>query len=127
MDADLPAITFRADARGGDVSDGRTCPRDALTSRRRVVLLIHGFNVDEEHGRETYRRFVDRLREMLAILRDGPVADDRLVAVYWPGDADWEFAKPLAYMRSVTRARDIGERLARLLDDAATKGVIEVD
>ena len=79
MDADLPAITFRADAVGGDVSDGRTCPRDALTSRRRVVLLIHGFNVDEEHGRETYRRFVDRLREMLAIPRDGPVTEAKLL------------------------------------------------
>ena len=127
MADDLPAVTFRKEAVGGDVSEPRVCPPNALALRRRVILLIHGFNVTEEHGLETYRRFVDRLREMLAIPREGPVADDRLVAVYWPGDADWGFAKPLAYMRSVPRARDIGASLARLLDDAATTGIVEVD
>src|SRR5437868_8092837 len=95
---DLPAVTFRTDPVGGNVGDGVACPTNAVTSRSRIVLLIHGFNVNLEHGKATYNRFVDRLREMLAIQRDGPVADDRLVAVYWPGDADWGFAKPLAYM-----------------------------
>jgi hypothetical protein len=128
MAADLPAVTFRAERVGGGVADAIACPRDAVTARPRIVLLIHGFNVDLEGGKERYKRFVDRLREMLAIQRDGPVADDRLVAVYWPGDADWGFAKPLAYMRSVPRARDIGEKLARLLvDAAATRPLTEVD
>jgi len=124
----LPAVSFRASAVGGDVSEPRVCPTNALALRRRVILLIHGFNVDEEHGRAAYERFVARLREMLVVQRDGPVAGDRLVAVYWPGDADWGFAKPLAYMRSVPRARDIGARLAQLLDDAAAaNGLVEVD
>ena len=128
MDADLPAVTFRTDPVGGDVGGGKACPPDAIRSRARIVLLIHGFNVDLEGGKERYRRFVDRLREMMAIPREGPVAGDRLVAVYWPGDADWGFAKPLAYMRSVPRARDIGEKLARMLDEAAaTKARVEVD
>jgi pimeloyl-ACP methyl ester carboxylesterase len=118
VDADLPCVTFRRDAIGGDVSEPRVCPPRALLARPHVVLLIHGFNVTEERGLETYRRFVGRLRDILAIPRDVPVADDRLVALYWPGDADWGFAKPLAYMRSVPRARDIGAGLAKLLDDS---------
>src|SRR2546423_10889157 len=100
MDADLPAVTFRTDLVGGDVAEGTACSRDAVTSRSRIVLLIHGFNVDLEQGKSAYARFVARLREMMAVPRDGPVAGDRLVAVYWPGDADWGFAKALAYMRS---------------------------
>lgn len=128
MEADLPAVTFRIDPIGGDVSAGTACPTDAIRSRERIVLLIHGFNVDLAGGKERYRRFVDRLREMMAIPREGPVAHDRLVAVYWPGDADWGFAKPLAYMRSVPRAKAIGENLARMLEDAAgTKRMLDVD
>ena len=115
----LPSLSFRHDRVGGPVGEPRTSPLTALTSRPRVVLLIHGFNVTEEHGRATYERFVGRLEELLAIPRDAPVADDRLVAVYWPGDADWGFAKPLAYMRSVLRAREIGATLASILDQAA--------
>jgi len=130
MDA-LALVTFRRDPVGGPVADApHACPADALTSRRRVVLLIHGFNVNEEHGRETYARFVGHLEDQLAIPRDAPVADNRLVALYWPGDADWGFAKPLAYMRSVPRARDIGASLAELLDAAAGRtgtGFISVD
>jgi len=124
----LPAVTFRTDAIGGDVGAGSASPPNAVSSRSRIVLLIHGFNVDLERGKATFQRFVDRLREMLAIQREGPVAGDRLVAVYWPGDADWGFAKPLAYMRSVPRARDIGAKLAQLLDDAAApRPFVEVD
>src|SRR5262245_51100034 len=128
MADDLPVVSFRKSPVGGDVSEPRVTPANALALRRRVILLIHGFNVDEEHGRADYDRFVARLREMLAGQRDGPVAGDRRVGVYWPGDADWGFAKPLAYMRSVPRARDIGARLAQLLDDAAAaNGLVEVD
>ena len=128
MADDLPVVSFRSSAVGGDVSEPRVSPANALALRRRVILLIHGFNVDEDAGRADYERFVARLREMLVVQRDGPVAGDRLVGVYWPGDADWGFAKPLAYMRSVPRARDIGARLAQLLDDAAAaNGLVEVD
>jgi pimeloyl-ACP methyl ester carboxylesterase len=128
MAIDLPSVTFRKEAVGGPVAEPRVCPPRALELRRRVILLIHGFNVNEEHGLETYRRFVGQWQDILAIPRDAPVADDRIVALYWPGDADWGFAKPLAYMRSVPRAREIGERLAALLDDAAAaSGSITVD
>jgi pimeloyl-ACP methyl ester carboxylesterase len=128
MDGDLPCVTFRRDAIGGDISDPRLCPPRALLSRPHVILLIHGFNVTEEHGLETYRRFVGQLRDILALPRDGPVADDRIVALYWPGDADWGFAAPLAYMQSVPRARDIGAGLAKLLEDsAAAQPFITVD
>jgi hypothetical protein len=128
VDADLPRVTFRQDAVGGDISAPRVCPPRALLARPRVVLLIHGFNVTEADGLATYQRFVGQLRDMLALPRDGPVADDRIVALYWPGDADWGFAKALAYMRSVPRAIEIGEGLAKLLDDsAAANAFITVD
>ena len=126
----LPSLSFRRDAVGGPIGEPHACPPNALTSRPRLVLLIHGFNVTEEHGRETYERFVGRLPELLAIPRDVPAADDRIVALYWPGDADWGFAKPLAYMQSVPRAREIGAELASLLDRAAdgtSSGFIAVD
>src|SRR5207253_10401601 len=45
-------------------------------------------------------------------------------------NADWGFAKPLAYMQSGPRSRDIGKRLAELLDEAAahtSTGFITVD
>src|SRR5438874_3799913 len=128
MADDLPAVSFRASAVGGDVSEPRISPANALVLRRRVILLIHGFNVDEKHGREAYERFIARLREMLVVQRDGPIAGDRLVAVYWPGDADGGFVNALAYIPSCPRARDIGARLAQPLDDAAAaSGVVQVD
>ncbi len=123
----LPAITFRMDAVGGDISSPRVCPPNALTTRSHVVLLIHGFNVNEENGRRSYERFVYGLEDQLAIPRDTPIADDRLIAVYWPGDADWSFASPLAYMRSIPRAKQIGSTLAQLLHDSAPTESITVD
>ncbi len=123
----LPAITFRMDAVGGDISSPRVCPPNAISTRSHVVLLIHGFNVDEEAGRRDYERFVYQLEDQLAIPRDSPIADDRLIAVYWPGDANWGVVSFLSYMRSVPRAREIGATLAQLLHDSAPTGSITVD
>ena len=123
----LPAITFRMDAVGGDISPPRVCPPNAISTRPHIVLLIHGFNVDEEAGRRSYERFVYGLEDQLVIRRDAPIADDRLIAVYWPGDADWSFASPLAYMRSIPRAKEIGSALAQLLHDSSPAGSITVD
>lgn len=124
---DFPKITFRQDAVGGAIADPEICPPEALQIRRQLVLLIHGFNNSESAAADDYQRFEDQMSALWAVPR-GSAADDRIIEVYWPGDADWGFAKPLAYMRSVPRAAEVGNALANLLiSTAAIWGPFEVD
>lgn len=121
-------LSFRQKPRGGDLGATRPDPRNALTRFDRAVLLIHGFDNDQETAEKNYRGF-DRLqRELGAIPDNMPVAGGRIVEVYWPGDADWGPFSFLFYMGGVERAVRTAERLAGALRSAADqRGFLNVD
>lgn len=122
----LPRITFRTASEGGEVRlRPQIYPAGALTGRRRLVLLIHGFNNSEKEAREAYDGFCRLQRELGDLNPDQPVGDGNLVEVYWPGDVGWFPAKN--YEDSLERAIKVGrlfaEAFARLLEDGVPKAI----
>ncbi len=113
-------LSFRERPDGGDV---RTDPSEAeyrqLTVRRRLVLLIHGYNNDLQDSEDAYRGFEALQRELADLDDDAPVAGGRLVEVYWPGDADWGKVSALFYPFSIKRAQQTAAALAEVLARAA--------
>lgn len=113
-------LSFRERPAGGDV---RTEPSDAeyreLTVRRRLVLLIHGYNNDLQDSEDAYRGFEALQRVLAGLDDDTPVAGGRLVQVYWPGDADWGKVSALFYPWSIKRAQQTAAALADTLARAA--------
>lgn len=92
--------------------------RLALAIRQHLILLIHGYNNSEREADEAYRGFEAMQRRLAALPEDAPVAHDRLVDVYWPGDADWGIVSPLYYPWSIRRARETARALAATLKEA---------
>jgi pimeloyl-ACP methyl ester carboxylesterase len=90
-----------------------------LLCRRRLLLLIHGYNNNLKAGEEAYAGFEALQRELAGLDADTPVAGGRLVQVYWPGDADWGLVSPLFYPWSLERARETAAALAATLARAA--------
>jgi len=113
-------LSFRDRPEGGGV---KTDPSEAeyrqLTARRRLVLLIHGYNNDLRDSEDAYRGFEDMQRELAGLDDDTPVAGGRLVEVYWPGDADWGKVSALFYPFSIGRAQMTAAALADTLVRAA--------
>ncbi|MBI3779059.1 MAG: alpha/beta hydrolase [Gammaproteobacteria bacterium] len=113
-------LSFRQRAQGGEV---KTEPSEReylqLACRRRLLLLIHGYNNDLQAGEEAYRGFEAMQRELADLDDDTPVAGGRLMQIYWPGDADWGIVSPLFYPWSIGRARETAAALADTLARAA--------
>lgn len=85
--------------------DGRTpdaCWR-LLEEARRVVFLVHGFNVSWESGRDSLRWLGEQLQ---------PDVDGLVVAVTWPGDSG---LGPLGYPWEGRDADDTGLALAKVI------------
>ncbi len=76
------------------------------------MLLVHGYNNDEAEARQSYERFVERLRRIgagaTAVLGD-------LGKFYWPGDADLGPVSFISYPTEIRPARDSAARLAPYL------------
>jgi len=117
-----PSLSLRRLPVGGEVSDpAEANPPDVLLASRRLVLLIHGFNNDLAAGTQAYEGFRLVQREMGEI-------DLPLVDVYWPGDADWGIVSFLYYPKSIQKAIESAEVLARALASAAQlSGPKEID
>jgi Alpha/beta hydrolase of unknown function (DUF900) len=72
-------ISFRMECHGGEVrAPPREHPKGMLSRSRRVILLVHGFNVDLCAAGASYREFTAPLYLHWK---------SRTVWVYWPGDA----------------------------------------
>jgi pimeloyl-ACP methyl ester carboxylesterase len=113
-------LSFRQRAQGGEVKPEPSEPEYLkLTCRRRLLLLIHGYNNDLKAGEEAYRGFEAVQRELAKLDDDKPVAAGRLMQIYWPGDADWGIVSALFYPRSIERARQTAAALADTLGRAA--------
>lgn len=121
-------LNLRTQSVGGEVRD-RPCanPATVLTGQWHLILLIHGYNNDESAAREAYDGFRAVQRELGDLSPDQPVADGRLVDVYWPGDADWGIASPLYYMWSIGKAQATAAKLAdaikRAVDQSGFKQI----
>ena len=117
-----PSLSVRQLPRGGGVSSSALSnPDHLLKLSGRLVLLIHGYNNDQEAGRQAYEGF-RRAQRLLADLETSqPITDKQFVDVYWPGDADWGIGSPLYYPWSIDKAKESAAILASALARAAAE------
>ena len=98
---------------GGILAQPKISDERAIEQALHLVLLIHGYNNDEQAAKEAYEGFHARQRDLDS---DAHYGDGRtFVEVYWPGDAAWGFASFLFYMGSIQRAIRTAEHLAGYL------------
>lgn len=103
-------LTVREEPVGGRVGgEVREVTPPFAQGRRRVVLLVHGYNDTEDAARRSYGRFAKDLARLGASAR--ALLPD-LGGFYWPGDADLGPLSFLSYPFEITPARESGERLA---------------
>jgi hypothetical protein len=105
-----------------EVGPARESPPGATRNRRRLVLLVHGYNNSEAVARESFGRFVEHLRGLSSTGR--ALAADA-VFVYWPGDTNLGLAisaasYPLQVERAIQSGRSLGAHLADLVGPAGT-------
>ena len=77
--------------------------------RSRIVILVHGFNVDEESARGSFSQFRDNLAAFSNTLAQ------QIVYLYWPGHN--RFLGPAFYPFSLRSAVRLASRLTGLLRD----------
>jgi pimeloyl-ACP methyl ester carboxylesterase len=117
-------ISLRERCQGGPVREKPIeTPAGALSRSRRVLLLIHGFNVDFCHAEKSYTTF---MRELFFRWQA------RSVWVYWPGDYAFESESAIArWTRSAISGAsysyqpDTAEAAARALRDFIFKVIDE--
>jgi len=113
-------ISFRTEKKGGIVKEILSEEeKKALSGRKHIVLLIHGYNNDKKAALEAYNGFKKMQRKIADIELDKPIFDGRVVEVFWPGDADWGVLSPLFYMESIDMAKKTAWLLADALEEAA--------
>lgn len=111
----MKEITLRSAGIGEYVARKIAGWNDAFTlnRERRVILLVHGFNVTEEEARESFYR-----HERLLNLALGPSHRGRLgtlCALHWPGDHPNRIVSAASFPVRVPVSRTCGERLAAFL------------
>ncbi len=103
-------LTLREAPVGGGIrSEVREVTPPFAQGWRRVVLLVHGYNVTEEAARLSYDRFSEDLKKLGASA--GALLPD-LGRFYWPGDADLGPISFLSYPVEIEPAKESAERLA---------------
>ena len=112
-------VDFRGRDVGGPVLPGKvvfpaladpSATEDALRLAERVIVLVHGFNVDRPSGQAKLHAFAGKL----------PGATDAaIVAVTWPGDS---WAGAASYPFEGNDADDTAIELARFLDRVIIEG-----
>ena len=75
-----------------------------------MILLVHGYNVDEEVAQKGYNQFRDHLRVL-----GSHILADKLGEVYWPADERWKLISTLRFSNKVPRARQVGRLFAEYL------------
>lgn len=82
-------------------------PPNWILGRRRLLVLVHGYNNTEEDARQSYRVYAGNL--------EGAPMSDRLPDLgrfFWPGDSAWGFLSALSYPWEIGDARQSARRLA---------------
>lgn len=115
-----PSINLRMKKVGGPIKNPPALfPINVLCRQRHLILLIHGYNVDEEKARATFEAFREMQKDLANLSSAEKVANGRLVEVYWPGDAEWGIVSLLFYMKSIDQAINTSQVLANSLAQAA--------
>jgi pimeloyl-ACP methyl ester carboxylesterase len=104
-------ISARTAPAGGPVSNKIT-PEDFSPQSNRLVILIHGYNVNQANGEASYNAFSQLLQTYkvpeVSILGE-------VIGFLWPGDVDIKFIAGLFYPAKMQAARDSATRLAEFL------------
>jgi pimeloyl-ACP methyl ester carboxylesterase len=104
-------ISARTAEAGGTVSSGIT-PADFSPRSNRLVILIHGYNVNQPNGESSYNAFSQLLQSHkvseLSVLGE-------IIGFLWPGDENVKFIAGLFYPAKMQAARDSAARLAQFL------------
>jgi hypothetical protein len=86
---------------------------------RRLILLLHGFNLSASAARNAYASFEHNFSETTpatrALLKD-------LVGILWPGDASWGLLSFASFPREIHPAVDSGTRLGASLGEVRGPG-----
>lgn len=107
------ALSLRERPAGGAVSDRVSELTPPFPQgRRRVVLLVHGYNNTESAARRSYDLFAG---DLAALGAGGRAALDDIGGLYWPGDADLGPVSFLSYPLEIAPAKATAERLAEYL------------
>lgn len=110
----LDELSVREQPRGGDVYRGMYFRgRRARLTAGRLVILVHGFNVDMASARETYEEFLRRLETQA-----WPAPLERYGAFFgfhWPGDHRFKPALVATFPVRIAEAQVAGQQLARLI------------
>jgi pimeloyl-ACP methyl ester carboxylesterase len=127
------SITFRHPITNAVLSEPLASSPTALRRTRRFILLIHGFNINQDSAIKSYDGFY-RWQRALNNRRDrDPIFNDRrIIEVYWPGDAAWKGFKslfsPLFYPESIDVARDTARQLVKtILRAAPAPYIVSID
>ncbi len=102
-------LSLRNRKTGGPVVPGRLMEGDSLGKQENleleddVAVLVHGFNVNRDEGRDSLLRFADMLPSTSAT-----------ISVLWPGD---HWTGPLSYSFEGRDADDSARALAIYLDE----------
>ena len=114
MDVVLDELSVRTRDRGGDVYPNvRARGHTSRLTKGRIIILVHGFNVDAKHARKTYQDFLIRLQA-----QTWPAPLDSFGAFWgfhWPGDHRNRLVSLLTFPVRVAETKDAGRQLARLI------------
>jgi Alpha/beta hydrolase of unknown function (DUF900) len=114
MEPELSELSVRTQDKGGGVYQGMYFrgERGRLTDSR-LIILVHGFNVDLAGAQQTYRKFCQDLSTQV-----GPTPLSRygtFIGFYWPGDHQaWAASVPTFPVR-IPMTRDVGRQLAKFI------------
>lgn len=95
---------------------------------RSIVVLIHGYNVDEDEAQEDYDRFYGKVAAIMPNKRLPPGVS--VLGFHWPGDVTRKFLRPLrssvSFGHRLAAATLSGERLAACLQHARAREIFVV-
>jgi Alpha/beta hydrolase of unknown function (DUF900) len=104
-------ISARVDDAGGPVSNAIT-PTNFSPRAPRLIILIHGYNVNRPNGQASFNEFGQLLQNHnvpeLSVL-------GQVIGFLWPGDANIRVIGGLFYPGKMQAARDSAARLADFL------------
>jgi hypothetical protein len=104
-------ISARVDDAGGPVSN-TISPTNFSPRAPRLIILIHGYNVNRPNGEASFNAFGQLLQNHnvpeLSVL-------GQVIGFLWPGDEDIKFIAGLFYPAKMQAARDSAARLAEFL------------
>jgi Alpha/beta hydrolase of unknown function (DUF900) len=114
VDVVLDELSVRTRDRGGAVDNTvRARGRLSRLTEGRIIILVHGFNVDAKHAHKTYQDFLIRLQA-----QTWPTPLDSFGAFWgfhWPGDHRNRLVSLSTFPVRVEVAKSAGRELARLI------------